>query len=55
MGHTEPVELLIKNRANLKATTNDGNTPLLEVSNNGYIDVVMLLLEKGANYVDAIA
>lgn len=46
VNHTETVELLMKNRVNLKATANNGNTPLLQASNNGHIDVVTLLLEN---------
>ena len=48
-GHTEIVEFLLDNDANIEAkNTNTWSTPLLYASTNGHIDTVQHLLDRGA-------
>eukprot|EP00043_Microstomoeca_roanoka_P011270 m.106341 g.106341 ORF g.106341 m.106341 type:complete len:323 (-) comp15149_c0_seq3:43-1011(-) len=48
-GNRDIVRLLIERRADLKATTIDGQTPLHTATIYGHIDIVRLLIERGAN------
>ena len=48
-GHTEVVELLADNGAELDLKNDDGATALIFASRHGNAEIVKLLLEKGAN------
>lgn len=48
-GHTHVVHLLIDNVANIHSTDDYGAAPLHCACSNGSADIVVLLLEKGAN------
>lgn len=47
-GHTDVVELLITNGADVNAVTPDGRTPLHQAAQNGHTSAVELLLVHGA-------
>lgn len=48
-GHWECVNLLVKNGANINVRDNSGNTPLITACAYGYPEVVLTLLEAGAD------
>ncbi|MBP3546584.1 MAG: ankyrin repeat domain-containing protein [Alphaproteobacteria bacterium] len=48
-GHTEIVELLLKNGAEINETDEIGNTALMYAAENGHKEIVKLLLDNGAN------
>lgn len=45
-GHKEVVKLLIGEKANLNAKSEDGNTPLSEACKYQHLEIAELLLEK---------
>ena len=47
-GHSEVVELLLKNRAEINALNSYDRTPLHLGASNGYSEVVKILLKHGA-------
>ena len=47
-GNIPAAMFLIELGADINASTNDGNTPLMEASTRGYISVVKKLIERGA-------
>lgn len=48
-GHADVVEYLLEHKADIEAKTCQNETPLMDAAYGGYLDVVKLLLEKGAN------
>ena len=45
------VQRLIQNGANVNATNNDGETPLMEAAGNGRLEIVNILIKAGANVI----
>ncbi|KAL6080674.1 Poly [ADP-ribose] polymerase tankyrase-2 [Balamuthia mandrillaris] len=48
-GHTNVIEFLLDNKAELEARTNEGSTPLHLAAMNGKDDAVRFLISKGAD------
>ncbi|KAF3284216.1 hypothetical protein TWF970_011436 [Orbilia oligospora] len=48
-GSVGVAEILIENQADIESGAGDSESPLLEAAQNGYVELVRLLLEKGAN------
>jgi ankyrin repeat protein len=48
-GHTDIVQSLLNNGANVNAIDNKGRTALILASENGAAGIVQILLEKGAD------
>ena len=53
-GHTEFVQLLLEHGADVNAHADGYSPPLHDAVYEGYIDVVRLTLEAGANLVDPL-
>ncbi|CAI8042326.1 Ankyrin repeat domain-containing protein 29, partial [Geodia barretti] len=47
-GHSEVVDILLRNGAGVDRALNDGTTPLYIASQNGHSEVVDILLRNGA-------
>ena len=48
-GHTDIVNLLIENGADINATNDDGCTALMEAADENHIKTVQLLVDKGVD------
>ena len=48
-GHTEIVELLVRNKADVNARDYDMLTPLMHAAQNGHVEIVKLLIRKKAD------
>ena len=52
-GHLEAVRVLLQNRADIEARSNDGRTSLLWAAHWGHYPVVQYLVQRGA-FIDAV-
>jgi ankyrin repeat protein len=51
-GHLNAVKVMLENFADIEARSNDGRTPLIWASHWGHVDIVLYLIERGAQ-IDA--